>query len=124
LILGREPAVIAGAIKALIAVLCLTVFTGVSADGQTAINALAAAILGVVVAVQVSAEKALPLVVGLVEAGLYVAVAFGMNVTPDVQAALLVAVGAVVAVITRDRVTAKVPALAPGQFRERTGPVR
>lgn len=123
MIFGREPAVIAGAIKALVAVVCLTVFTGVTADGQTAINALAAAILGIIVAAQVSAEKALPLVVGLVEAGLYVAVAFGLNVSSDVQAALLVAVGAVVAVITRDRVTAKIPAAAAG-FVARTGTPR
>lgn len=114
MVLGREPAVIAGAFKALLAVLCLTIFTGVSDDAQTAINALAAALLGVYVAMQVSAEKALPLVVGVAEALVYVALAFGANLSPEVQASLLAAVGAVVAVITRDRVTAKVPALLGG----------
>ncbi len=110
MIFGREPAVLAAAAKGILAVLCLTVFTGVSDDAQTAINALVAVVLGAVVAWQVAKEKALPFIVGIVEAAVYVAVAFGVDISPQIQAALLVAVGAVVAVFTRDRVTAKVPA--------------
>jgi nicotinamide riboside transporter PnuC len=110
MLLGREPALIAAAIKGLIAFLCLTIFTGVSDDAQTAINALVAVLLGALVAFQVAKEKALPFVVGIVEAGVYVAVAFGVDISPEVQATLLVAVGSIVALVTRDRVTAKVPA--------------
>lgn len=108
MIFGREPAVISAAIKALITFVSLTLLP--LTDGQqTALNVLVAAILGFVVAWQVVGEKALPAVVGLVEAGLYVAIDFGVHVSQDVMAALLTVVGAIVAIVVRDRVVAPVP---------------
>jgi len=107
MIFGREPAGIAALIKALITFIALTIVP--LTDGQqTALNALAAAILGFVVSWQVIREKALPAVVGIVEAGVYVAVHFGFDVSQDVQAALLTLIGAIVAFILRDRVEAPV----------------
>ena len=107
MIFGREPASIAALIKAAIAFVALTLLP-LNDNQQMALNAFAAAALGIVVAWQVAAEKALPFIVGLVEAGLYVAINFGFHISADAQAALLILVGAVVAVITRDRVVAPV----------------
>lgn len=108
MIFGREPAVISAAIKAIITFVSLTLLP--LTDGQqTALNVFVAAALGFVVAWQVVGEKALPAVVGLVEAGLYVAIHFGVNVSQDVMAALLTVVGAIIAIIVRDRVVAPVP---------------
>ena len=113
MIFGREPAAIAAVIKGVITLIALTLLP-LNADQQTALNALVAAALAIVVAWQVSAEKAFALIVGLVEAGLYVAANFGFHWGQDKQAALLAVVGAIVAVITRDRVVAPVP-VQPGR---------
>lgn len=107
MIFGREPAFISALIKAIITFVSLTILP-LSDGQQTAVNAFAAALLGFVVAWQVAREKALPLIVGLVEAGVYVAVHFGFNISSDVQASLLALVGAVVALALRDRVVAPV----------------
>ena len=109
MIFGREPAAIAAVVKGVITLIALTLLP-LTAEQQTAVNALAAIILAAVVAWQVSAEKAFALLVGLAEAGLYVATSFGLHWGQDKQAALLAVVGAIVAVITRDRVVAPVPA--------------
>lgn len=105
MILGREVALWAAVVKALVAAFSLFVVE-LTVDQQGALNAVVACVLGIVVAMQVKAEKALPFLVGLVEAGIYLAASFGWNVTPDKQTALLTVVGAVVAVLTRDRVVA------------------
>lgn len=107
MILGREPALWAAAGKALVAVISLFVIN-LTMEQQGGINAFIAVVLGIVVAIQVAAEKAVPLLVGLAEAGIYLAVAFGWDVSADKQTVLLVLVGAIVAIITRDRVVAPV----------------
>lgn len=108
MIFGREPAAIVAVVKAIITLIALTLLP-LTADQQTAVNALAAAVLAFIVAWQVSAEKAFALLIGLAEAGIYVAANFGLHWSQDKQAALLAVIGAVVAVITRDRVVAPVP---------------
>lgn len=105
MILGRETALWAAAAKALIAVISLFVIN-LTIDQQGALNAFIAVVLGIVVAMQVAAEKALPLLVGLAEGAIYLMVAFGWNLLADRQTVLLTLVGAIVAVITRDRVVA------------------
>lgn len=107
MIFGREPAVITAVIKAAITFVSLTVIP-LTATQQASLNALAAVLLGAIVAWSVARERVLPLLVGVVEAGVYVGVQFGWDVGADVQAALLVLVGAVVALVTRDRVVAAV----------------
>lgn len=107
MILGREVALWAAAAKALVAVISLWVIN-LTVDQQGAVNAVVAALLGVIVAAQVKAEKAVPFVIGLVEAGFYLAVSFGWNIPADRQAVVLTLAGAVIAVITRDRVVAPI----------------
>lgn len=107
MILGREPALWAAAAKAFIAVVSVFVIN-LTIDQQGALNAVVAAVLGIIVALQVKAEKAVPFIIGLVEAGIFLLVSFGWDATPDQQAVLLALVGAIVAVWTRDRVVAPI----------------
>lgn len=105
MILGREPALWGAAARALI-VLIATFFFPLTTDQQGTLNAAVAVLLGLIVAFQVSAEKAVPFLLGLLEAGIAVAVSFGWNMPPDRQAVIMTVVVAVIAVITRDRVVA------------------
>lgn len=108
--LGREPAALAALARAGIA-LFSAFFMTLSLEQQGALNAVVAALLGVVVAVSVAAEKAWPLLVGLVEAAVYLAVAFGWQVPAEKQALIVAFTAAVVAVVVRDRVDAPVDRL-------------
>ena len=107
MVLGREPAFWAAVARSAIALIS-ALFINLTTDQQGALNAIVAAVLGVAVAISVRAEKALPLVVGLAEALIYVAVSFGWNMPPDKQTLIVGFVAAVVALVTRDRVVAPV----------------
>jgi hypothetical protein len=106
-ILGREPAAWAAAFRALIAVIA-GLWLPLTTDQQGALNALFAIILAAVVAASVKLEKVFALLVGVVEAIIYVAVSFGWNLSPDKQGLVVAAVAAIVAVIQRDRVVAAI----------------
>lgn len=105
MLFGREPAALAAVVRAGIALLA-AFFVPLSLEQQGALNAVTAAVLGLIVAFTVKAEKALPLLLGLVEAVVYLAVSFGWQVTAERQALIVAFAAAVVAVWTRDRVTA------------------
>lgn len=107
MLFGREPAAIAAVVRAAIALLA-AFFVPLTLEQQGALNAAAAAGLGLIVAFTVKAEKALPLLLGLVEAVVYLAVSFGWQVTAERQALIVAFAAAIVAVWTRDRVTAPV----------------
>lgn len=107
MILGREPALWSAALRAAIIAVSTFLFP-LTTDQQGALNALVAVLLGLVVAWQVAAEKAVPFILGLLEAGLAVAVAFGWNMPPDRQAVVMTLAAAIVAVVTRDRVVAPI----------------
>lgn len=114
MLFGREPAALAAVARAAIA-LFAAFWIPLSLEQQGALNAVVAAVLGIVVAFTVRAEKALPLLLGLVEAAVYLAVSFGWQVPAEKQALIVAFAAAVVAVWTRDRVTAPVDEL--GQRR-------
>jgi hypothetical protein len=106
---GREPALIlagiAGVIQFLSAV-ALPLTTG----QQGALNAVAVAVIGVVTAYKVAAERALPLVAGGVQALLALGLAFNLHLTADAQAGVMALVTAAVAMFVRQNVVAPVPA--------------
>lgn len=109
MILGREPALWAAGARALIALLS-ALFIPLTIDQQGGLNALVAVILGIIVAMQVKAEKAVPFLLGLVEAVIYVAVSFGWNMSADKQTLIVGFVAAIIAIWTRDRVDAPIDA--------------
>lgn len=111
LILGREPAQWLGLLSAAIALLSALALP-LSVEQQGSVIAVATAVIGVVTAFAVSAEKAAPLVAGLVQSVLALALAFGLDLTPEVQGSVMAFVAAGVAWYLRTQVVAPVSATA------------
>lgn len=107
--LGREPVKI-GALIAAILGLVSGLGLGVSVDQQGLINGAIVLIIGFINTLVVSEEKALPLISGVVQATLSVALSFGLLLSPQVQASIMTFVVALVAMWQRTQVTAPVPA--------------
>jgi hypothetical protein len=108
-IFGREPVLVAAFLAAVIQVLSSLVLHW-SDNQQSLLNAAVAALLGFAAAAGVSFDKALPAVVGVVQAIIAVAVGFGLHLG-DTQVSMITAmVAAGVALWTRDRVVAPVDA--------------
>ncbi len=110
-ILGREPALW----LALVAVLVKAAAAfglDVSVDQQAVVNAVAAAVVGLIVAFIVH-DGAVAAVIGLAQAVLALAVGFGAHLDADRQAILMSLVAVAVGMYTRTQVTAPVAAKAP-----------
>lgn len=110
-IFGREPAMILGLVAAAIQLLSATILP-LSVEQQGVLNAVAVAVMGLVTAVAVSSDKAAPAVLGLVQAVLACALAFGLVLSPETQGAIMAFTSAVVAMFVRTQVVAPVPAAA------------
>jgi hypothetical protein len=103
---GREPALWLALVA--VGVKLLTAFgLDVSTNQQAVINAAAAAIVGLIVAVLVH-DGVSAAVLGLVQAGIALAVGFGLHWSADQQAVVMSAAAALVAMFVRTQVTAKV----------------
>lgn len=106
LIFGREPALWLGLIA--VAVKLVSAFwVNVSSDQQAVINAVAAAAVGLFVAVSVR-DGVSAAALGLVQAVIALAVGFGLHLDAQHQALLMAAADAVAAMWTRTQVTAKI----------------
>lgn len=108
-IFGREPALILGLFASAVQLFSATVLP-LSVDQQGAVNAIAVAIIGFATAAAVSADKAAPAVLGVVQAVLACALAFGFAWSPEVQGAVMAFVTAGVSAFVRTQVVAPVPA--------------
>jgi hypothetical protein len=106
--LGREPIKIGALIAAALG-LVSGLGLPVSIDQQGVINAAIVLVIGLINTWVVSVEKALPLIVGAVQAAMSVALSFGLLLSPQVQASVMTFVVALVAMWTRTQVTAPVP---------------
>jgi hypothetical protein len=110
-ILGREPvlwlSLVAIGVKVISAFL-----VHVSTDQQAVINAAAAAIAGLLVAVSTRDGES-GAILGVVQALLALGVGFGLRWTPDQQAMVMSLASTVVAMFVRTQVTAPVPPSAP-----------
>lgn len=107
---GREPALWL-ALLAVIVKLSTAFGLDLTSDQQAVINAAAAALVGVLVAVSVH-DGVGAAVLGLVQAGIALAIGFGLHWTPDQQATVMSFAAAIVAMWTRTQVIAKKPAVA------------
>ncbi|MEE4546539.1 hypothetical protein V2S66_31810 [Streptomyces sp. V4-01] len=111
---GREPALWLAVLA--VAVKLATAFGLDLTDKQQAIiNAAAAALAGLLVAISVH-DGISAAALGLLQAGIALAVGFGLHWSPDQQATVMSFASAIVAMWTRTQVTAKVPA-APVRAR-------
>lgn len=107
-IFGREPALwlalVASAVK-----LVSAYWLHLGVDQQSLVNALAAAVVGLVVA-KIVHDGAPAALLGVAQAGLALAVGLGLHMPADEQATIMTAVGVVVAMFVRTQVIAPVPA--------------
>ena len=110
-IFGREPAVLL-ALVAVLVKLAAAFGIDVSGDQQAVINAVAAAAVGLTLAVMAS-DGVGAAVVGLIQAAVALAVGFGLDWSAEQQAVVLSVAAAVVAMWDRTQVTAPVPAKSP-----------
>ncbi|MEV7599852.1 hypothetical protein AB0O91_20960 [Kitasatospora sp. NPDC089797] len=109
-IFGREPALWLGLV-AIVVKAAAAFGLDVTPDQQALINALAAALVGAVVAFMVH-DGAAAAILGLVQAAIALAVGYGLDWSADRQAVVMSLVAAAVAMWTRTQVTAPVPAPA------------
>ncbi|MFB7672957.1 hypothetical protein ACFC26_16265 [Kitasatospora purpeofusca] len=109
-IFGREPAAWLALVASLVKLLA-AFGLDVTVDQQAMINTVAAAVVGLVVAVIVH-DGAAAAIIGLIQAGLAAAIGFGLHWSADQQAVVMVAVAVVVGMWTRTQVTAPVPTRA------------
>lgn len=110
-IFGREPAAILALVA--VAIKLLAAFgVGLTTDQQAVLNAVAAAVVGLVVAVVAHDALAAP-VYGLIQAALALAVGFGLHWSADQQAVVLSFVQAAIAMFLRGQITAPAPAAGP-----------
>lgn len=110
-IFGREPSLILGLIAAAVQLLSATLLP-LSIEQQGVLNAVAVAVMGFATAAAVSAEKAAPAVLGVVQAVLACALAFGLAIEPSTQGAVMAFVTALVSAFVRTQVVAPTPASA------------
>lgn len=116
---GREPAMIL-ALVAVVVKLLVAFGWHASSDVQAGVNAVAAA--GVALAIVLIAHDAWGAgVLGLIQAAVSLAVGLGLHWSADKQALWMTAATVVVALITRDQVTAPVPAGALASAKRAPG---
>ena len=116
-VFGREPAFWLAFVSAAIALFSATVYE-LSVDQQGVLNAVTAALFGILTAWAVSAEKAVPAIVGFFKAAIAVALAFGLSLSPEVQSTALVFVEILLTgLLVRPNVSAPIAASTPLQFR-------
>lgn len=112
-IFGREPAAWL-ALVAVVVKLVSAFVIEVSPDQQTVINAVAAAAMGLFIAVLVH-DGVIAAVLGLAQAAVALAVGFGLDWSVDQQALVMSFIALIVAGYERTQVTAPVPPIAgPG----------
>ncbi|WP_089117152.1 hypothetical protein [Streptomyces sp. SS07] len=107
-IFGREPVYILGFLAA--ALQALTAFgLDVTATQQTLVNTFAAAVVGVITAVVLKTGALAAALLGFAQAGMALAVGFGLDWSTDMQGKVMAAVAALLALWLREKVTAPVP---------------
>lgn len=111
----REPAALLAFFA--VGVKLLAAFgVGLSTDQQSVLNAGAAAVVGIVVAVLAHDALAAPLY-GFAQAAIALAVGFGLHWSADQQAVVLSFVQVAIAMFLRTQITAKTKASVPRSAR-------
>lgn len=108
MLFGREPALFLGLVSGVVQFVS-AMFLPLSDAQQGAVNIVASCAVAVALAWKVSAEKAAAALVGLVTALIAAALAFGFDLSAEVQSGVMVAVVAVASFWVRGQVVAPVP---------------
>lgn len=109
--LKRDPALTATAIATGIRLLAAFAFN-LNENQQALLNAVVVAAAAAWVAFAVRREGQVPAVLGLAQALLALALGFGLEVNPELQAMIMSFVGLIVSMFIRTQVVAPVPARA------------
>jgi hypothetical protein len=117
-ILGREPALLLGFVAA--AVKMLGYLFNVSGDVQTAINAIAAGVVAVILAIMLRSGALGAAIMQVASAVMALIVGLGLDWSADKQALVMAVVSAGLALFTRTQVTAPVTAV----MLEQSSPVK
>jgi len=108
-IFGREPAywlALASAVHAL----CSALFASLTVDQQGVLNAGVAALLGVVTAWTLKGERLVAAIVGFFKAAIAIALAFNLDLPPEIQSSAMLVVELVLTgILVRPVVVAPVP---------------
>jgi hypothetical protein len=107
--LSRDPAFYVSLFATIVRLLAAFVFN-LTADQQTWLNAGAAAVAGVIIAVWVRRDGQVAALTGFASALLAIAVGFGAHISAEGQAAIMSFVGTAAAMFIRSQVTAPVSA--------------
>ena len=107
--LSRDPALYLTAFATLVRL--VAAFGLNLSDGQQAVlNAVATAVAGLIVAIVVRRDGQIAAILGLIQAGLALAVGFGADLSAETQAVIMSFVGAAAAMFVRTQATAPVTA--------------
>lgn len=102
----REPAQLLALLSAALVLFSGTVLP-LTPEIQGGFMAVVTAAIGLAGALAVSAEKAAPLVAGLVQSVLALALAFGLELAPETQGAIMAFIAAGVGLYLRTQVSAR-----------------
>ncbi len=105
--LSRDPALYLGLFAAVVQLVAAFLFP-LTTDQQAVLNALAVAVAGLLTALFVRRDGQAAAVVGFAQAAIAVGLGFGLNVSPEGQAAIMAVVSTAAAMFVRTQVTAKV----------------
>lgn len=106
--LVREPAIILTLVATVVRLLTAH-WLNVSPDTQAVVNAFVTAASGVVVAIWVKHNGAVPALLGFVQAALALGVGFGWNISAGQQALIMSILGSLAALFVRTQVVAPGP---------------
>lgn len=107
-IFGRDPALLLALFAAVVQLASIGLHLGEAQQG--ALNAVAIGVVGLATAVAVERDKLAAALLGLLGAAIALALAFGLQLSSDVQAGVMAVATAVIAAFIRTQVTAKVSA--------------
>jgi hypothetical protein len=103
-IFGKEPALWLALLYA-----SVVMFSGfvlpLSVDQQGCVNAVGAALVGLLTAISVDKDGLSAAIIGFIKAGLALGLAFGLHLTPEKQSIAMTFAAAVVAMFVRTQVT-------------------
>lgn len=107
LIFGRDPALILAFVAGFIQVVSSFIFP-LSGEAQSLLNGAVVAAAGLWTAWKVARDKLVPAILGFAQAGLSLAVGFGLNVDAEQQSVLMSFIAVAVGMFARTQVTAKI----------------
>lgn len=113
---GREPAMLLSIVSAVVALASSTLLH-LSVDQQGVVNAVAAGVLGLVVAIRVKGGTWVAALMALAQAIMAGTLAWKFHLHPDVQSGVLALIAVVGGYATRQVVTAPEPPAVPGSSK-------